>query len=235
LIKQLKECTTLGQADPILAQLNAGPAVKKLVETSIILSTSPDEQQRNHAFSFMKSAIQELERNEGSHQSSTSYHPKKATNVKGGMMGAADTQNQITSEFAQMLSKQSKDYLKNYHETHVKPMMNDFKKEMDAQVVTQEEIDDDIIKLKKENENLKENQEVKKTPLDVVGITELMRHERIKETAGIPDNNELFPNVDTRPYIEILPYKDLHPLETARSEIEAMDRMLKDGNTIPSE
>ncbi len=61
LIKKLQECATIGQADPILTKLNAGPAVKKLVETAIILSNSPDKQQRNHAYSFMESAIRELE------------------------------------------------------------------------------------------------------------------------------------------------------------------------------
>jgi hypothetical protein len=61
LIKKLQECATIGQADPILTKLNAGPAVKKLVETAIILSNSPDQQQRNHAYSFMESAIRELE------------------------------------------------------------------------------------------------------------------------------------------------------------------------------
>ncbi len=61
LIKKLQECGTIGQADPILTKLNAGPAVKKLVETAIILSNSPDQQQRNHAYSFMESAIKELE------------------------------------------------------------------------------------------------------------------------------------------------------------------------------
>ena len=61
LIKKLQECSTIGQADPILTKLNAGPAVKKLVETSLILANSQDPQQRNHAYSFMESAIKELE------------------------------------------------------------------------------------------------------------------------------------------------------------------------------
>ena len=51
----------MGQADPILTRLGAGPAVKKLVETALVLSNSPDPQQRNHAYSFMESAIKELE------------------------------------------------------------------------------------------------------------------------------------------------------------------------------
>ncbi len=59
--KILQECSTIGQADPILTRLNAGPAVKKLVETAIILSNSQDPQQRSHAYSFMESAIKELE------------------------------------------------------------------------------------------------------------------------------------------------------------------------------
>ena len=51
----------MGQADPILTKLGAGPAVKKLVETALALSSSQDAQQRNHAYSFMESAIKELE------------------------------------------------------------------------------------------------------------------------------------------------------------------------------
>jgi len=61
LIKKLQECSTLGQADPILTKLGAGHAVKKLVETAIILNNSQDLAQRSHAFSFMESAIKELE------------------------------------------------------------------------------------------------------------------------------------------------------------------------------
>ena len=64
LIKKLQECATMGQADPILTKLNAGPAVKKLVETALVLSNSQDPQQRNHAYSFMESAIKELEDDE---------------------------------------------------------------------------------------------------------------------------------------------------------------------------
>ena len=54
----------MGQADPILTRLGAGPAVKKLVETALVLSNSSDPQQRNHAYSFMESAIRELENGE---------------------------------------------------------------------------------------------------------------------------------------------------------------------------
>lgn len=68
LIKKLQECSTLGQADPILTKLGAGHAVKKLVETAIILNNSQDPQQRSHAFSFMESAIKELENDEDDHK-----------------------------------------------------------------------------------------------------------------------------------------------------------------------
>ncbi len=49
------------EANPILAKLKARPSARKLVETAIILSNSPDKQQKEHAFSFMSTAIQELE------------------------------------------------------------------------------------------------------------------------------------------------------------------------------
>lgn len=51
----------MGQADPVLTRLGAGPAVKKLVETAIGLSNSQDPAQRNLAYGFMESAIRELE------------------------------------------------------------------------------------------------------------------------------------------------------------------------------
>ncbi len=61
LIKKLQECTSIEEANPILAKLKARPSAKKLVETAIILSNSPDKQQQDHAYGFMKTAIQELE------------------------------------------------------------------------------------------------------------------------------------------------------------------------------
>ena len=51
----------MGQADPILTRLGASTSVKKCVETAIGLSSSTDAQQRNLAYSFMESAIKELE------------------------------------------------------------------------------------------------------------------------------------------------------------------------------
>lgn len=74
LVKKLQECSTIGQADPILAKLGAGPAVKKLVETAIILNNSTDAQQRSHAFSFMESAVREIEDNEKLHEEEMGMH-----------------------------------------------------------------------------------------------------------------------------------------------------------------
>ena len=79
LIKKLQECSTIGQADPILTRLGAGPAVKKLVETALILSNSQDPQQRNHAYAFMESAIKELENSDVTDEN----HPPVDKNKQG--------------------------------------------------------------------------------------------------------------------------------------------------------
>ncbi len=60
-IHKLRECTSLSQADSILSETRAGPAIRKLVETGILLKNHPDKQQREYGDSFIKSAIQELE------------------------------------------------------------------------------------------------------------------------------------------------------------------------------
>lgn len=60
-IHKLRECTSIAEADSILSRARAGPAVKKLVETGILLRNHPDKQQREYGLSFINSAIQELE------------------------------------------------------------------------------------------------------------------------------------------------------------------------------
>ncbi len=110
LIKRLTECATIGQADPILTRLGAGPAVRKLVETSIILANSPDKQQRNHAWSFMKEAVEDLQdsgaelknhnlgqRTEGSGQSSDNEepYPQVAKTTKNGEQPVEDMENTV--------------------------------------------------------------------------------------------------------------------------------------------
>ena len=111
----------MGQADPILTKLGAGPAVKKLVETALILSNSQDPNQRNHAYSFMESAIKELEdhdatagvqeeeldnhnngpREDGSEQSTQNEEPfsgegKDTTNGEKPMQDLEGTENQMS-------------------------------------------------------------------------------------------------------------------------------------------
>lgn len=61
LIKKLQECQNFSEAQPILDKLKAGPSARKLVETAIVLSKSPDPQQKEHAFSFMNTALKEIE------------------------------------------------------------------------------------------------------------------------------------------------------------------------------
>ncbi len=60
-ISKLRECTSIAEADGILSSVRAGPAIKKLVETGILLRNHPDKQQREYGLSFINSAIQELE------------------------------------------------------------------------------------------------------------------------------------------------------------------------------
>jgi len=61
IIHKLRECTSIAEADGILNQVRAGPAVKKLVETGILLRNHPDKQQREYGLSFINSAIQEVD------------------------------------------------------------------------------------------------------------------------------------------------------------------------------
>lgn len=82
LIRHLRECTSVREAAPILSKLKAGPGIRKLVETSMLLSNSNDPQQRDHAYGFMDKAIQEIldnnnngAREDGSEQSSDNVEP----------------------------------------------------------------------------------------------------------------------------------------------------------------
>ena len=60
-ISKLRECTSIAEADSILSKVRAGPAIRKLVETGILLRNHPDKQQREYGLSFINSAIQEAE------------------------------------------------------------------------------------------------------------------------------------------------------------------------------
>ena len=59
--KKLQECTSVDQATQILNVLKAGPAVRKLVETGVMLRNHPDPIQRQYGSSFIQAAIQEEE------------------------------------------------------------------------------------------------------------------------------------------------------------------------------
>jgi len=60
-IKKLRECTSIAEADQILTSVKAGPGIRKLVETGVMLKNHPDSQQRQYGQSFINSAIQELD------------------------------------------------------------------------------------------------------------------------------------------------------------------------------
>lgn len=118
LIKQLQECSTLGQADPILTRLGAGPAVKKLVETALILSNSQDPQQRNHAYAFMESAIKELENGEGN-QADPGLGPK----VDDGLASPKITEEEESDDITK-INEEEKDDDDNEHKIHEEELSN---------------------------------------------------------------------------------------------------------------
>lgn len=60
-IQKLRECTSIAEADNILSSVHAGPGIRKLVETGVMLKNHPDSQQRQYGQSFINSAIQELD------------------------------------------------------------------------------------------------------------------------------------------------------------------------------
>ena len=63
-IQKLRECTSIAEADLILTSVRAGPGIRKLVETGVMLKNHPDAQQRQYGQGFINSAIQELDADE---------------------------------------------------------------------------------------------------------------------------------------------------------------------------
>ena len=159
LIKQLQECATIGQADPILTRLNATPSIKKLIETAIMLSASEDRQQRNHAYSFMETAIKEIEdgifknHNNGSAQRGSlgsSYNelplPNPATYSQDGgtsMMNMANTMDQWNATLRIM----TVNGIKEYSSQIIEPM----------NVYHQETIHNHVVEIKKGRKTIKQN------------------------------------------------------------------------------
>lgn len=70
-VKKLQECTNVDQATTILNALKAGPAVRKLVETGVMLRNHPDPIQRQYGSSFIQAAIQEEEEDEKKNNNNT--------------------------------------------------------------------------------------------------------------------------------------------------------------------
>ncbi len=73
-IHKLRECTSIAEADTILSKARAGPAVRKLVETGILLKNNPDRAQRDYGSSFINSAIQELDAKLDKDEEPTPHH-----------------------------------------------------------------------------------------------------------------------------------------------------------------
>jgi len=67
-VKKLQECTNLDQATQLLNAVHAGPAVRKLVETGVMLRNHPDPIQRQYGSSFIHAAIKEEEDDEKKEQ-----------------------------------------------------------------------------------------------------------------------------------------------------------------------
>ncbi len=61
IVKRLQECNSFNEAIPLLNQVKAKPALRKIVETAILLKNHPDPHQREYGGNFMRTALQELE------------------------------------------------------------------------------------------------------------------------------------------------------------------------------
>lgn len=64
LFKKLQECSCIGDAQPVLKQMRAGPAVRELVESGIMLKESPDKNTQHFGNRLLMSAVRELEHDE---------------------------------------------------------------------------------------------------------------------------------------------------------------------------
>lgn len=69
--KRLQECTNLDQANQVLIGMKAGPAIRKLVETGVMLRNHPDPIQRQYGLSFVQAAIREAEEDEKKNNNNT--------------------------------------------------------------------------------------------------------------------------------------------------------------------
>jgi hypothetical protein len=140
LIKKLADSDTLRDARLALNELGAGLSTRKLVETAFTLRFSDDPQQRNHSYSFMDTALQELELqnynssggfHDGSFQSSENELPytnpaMESPDGSHSMMGATDTENQFsTGQFLRQLQYTIQQEMRNHYNKMVKPTYNE--------------------------------------------------------------------------------------------------------------
>jgi len=222
LIQKLKECTTMGQADPIMSQLRLTSAQKKLVETSIILNNSPDSQQRNHAFSFMEVVIKELEL--GSHQSSHQISPypnpaHQSNNGENSMMHMQDTENSWngvnTDKAMQFMIKYTKQFLNHYHQNHMAPLSNKMKNKINE---TNKQINKNFSKMKFAKQRIQElRHEIKEVKTNTrKEILELSSIQGIKEAIPVSWNEP------SRKF----------DLDKTRNAITLMDRELSGGGNL---
>lgn len=73
--KRLRECSNLDQANQVLNGMRAGPAIRKLVETGVMLKNHPDAIQRQYGSSFIQAAIREAEEDEKKEQVPANEQP----------------------------------------------------------------------------------------------------------------------------------------------------------------
>ena len=208
----------MGQADPILTRLGAGPSAKKLVETAIILSNSQDPQQRTHAFSFMETAIKELEgalsnhnngpRNIGSGQSSDNCSPypnvgNYSSNGEYPMQGMQGTINQWnetgsepinSNQFMQMLELVVKEKVEQLYRETIIPLKKYAKLDWESLENQRSRIKE----LGKEIREIRLTNEVRHMNLGNVFATVPQRD--FKETTSYMDTKDWNPLVDQRPH-----------------------------------
>lgn len=62
--KKLQECTCIGDAQPLLKSMKAGPAIRELIESGIMLKGSPDKNTQHFGNRLLMSAVREAEEDE---------------------------------------------------------------------------------------------------------------------------------------------------------------------------
>lgn len=155
------------EASNILNNLRASPAIRTLVETAVTLGTSPDPQQRNHAYKFMSSAIQEIENqgllrnynshlgNDGSYQSSYNKQPYKnpAYESPDGSYGMTRMKRVVNQSDGYKMINQMKSKLNNHYKEVIAPLkklLNETQNSSNQQTREIHHISKDVNEMKRE-------------------------------------------------------------------------------------